>query len=188
MGLGYYSDTSSTSPYNYVYNNILAGTYTFYAIATDANGATTTSSAVTVTVPASSTPVVVLTNPINGSSYTAGSNVTFTATASETNGSIAKVSFYYNGTNLIGTTTTPPYTYTATNVTVGGYTFTAVATDVRGVSVTSSPITVTVTNTSTPVVAITSPVSGSRVTAGSTITIAASALETNGTISKVAFL
>ncbi len=41
-----------------------------------------------------------------------------------------------------------PYTYTWTNVQFGTYTITAKATDDKGLSATSAPVTVTVTNTS----------------------------------------
>src|SRR5205814_317177 len=50
-------------------------------------------------------PSVSLIAPANGTSFPAGSNITLTATASDSDGSIAKVEFYRGGTSLIGTAT-----------------------------------------------------------------------------------
>jgi len=101
----------------------------------------TASHTITAHFSVQSLPVINITNPINGTSLTIGSNVTITATASETNGTISKVAFY-NGSVLLGITTKSPYTYTWSNVAAGNYNLTAVATDANGVSVTSSPVTI----------------------------------------------
>jgi hypothetical protein len=184
-GSGILLGTSSTSPYNFVDNNLLAGTYTFFAVAKDATDISTTSSSITVTITSSSSPVVAITSPVNGSSI-AGSNLNITAAASEAGGTIAQVQFY-EGSVLLATDTTAPYSYTWNNVPAGDYIYlTAKATDTNGVSTTSSPVTATLTPV-VPVVAITSPGNGNSVTAGSTITITASASETNGTIEDVYF-
>ena len=143
--------------------------------------------------PSSSTtaqPVVTMTNPVNGSTFTSGTSVTLSATASENNGNIAQVAFYNNGTDLLGTAATPPYEFISINLPAGNNSLTAVATDTNGVSTTSSPIAVTVTapvGQAVPVATTTNPTSGSSFTAGSNITITASASENNGTISQVAF-
>ena len=90
-------------------------------------------------------PVVSLTAPKNNASYLSGSKITLTASASEpeTGGSISQVSFY-NGTNLLATVTSAPYTYTWSNVPVGSYSITAVALDPPGVQTTSSAVSITV--------------------------------------------
>ena len=187
-GSGSLLGSSTTSPYNYTVTGLVAGTYTYYAIATDSYGVSTTSSTITLTVTSGtpSLPVVSITSPANGSTYTAGSSVTFTTTASETNGTIANISLYDGTGVLLGYSSTSPFNYVYSNILAGSYTFYAVAKDVNGVSTTSSSITVTVTAPA-PVVAITSPTSGSSFVTNSNITITATASETNGTISKVAF-
>jgi Bacterial Ig domain len=191
-GVYFYNGTtflgsSSTSPYSYKWTNVPAGSYTLIAVAIDVNGVSTTSNATTVTLTAPAVPVVSITSPANGSSLTAGSNLNITAGASETNGSIAQVQFY-NGSTLLGTDSTSPYTYNWTNVPVGSYTLTAKATDTNGVSTTSSPVTVTATAApSSPVVSITSPANGSNYKTGSLFTITASASETGGTIAQVQY-
>jgi hypothetical protein len=65
------------------------------------------------------------------------------ADATDADGSIAKVEFYANGLK-IGESTEPPYCYWWTNVAVGFYTITAVATDDQGATGTSAPVTVEV--------------------------------------------
>jgi hypothetical protein len=176
--------TSTASPYNYTLNNVLAGSYSLTAVATDTYGISTTSSAVIVTVTAVP-PVVAITSPANGSNLIAGSTLSITANASEVNGTITQVQFY-NGSTLLGTDTTSPYNFTWNNVPAGSYTLSVKATDANGVSTTSGTLTVTVT-APTPVVAITSPANASSLTAGSNLSITASASETNGTIAQVQF-
>jgi photosystem II stability/assembly factor-like uncharacterized protein len=58
----------NTSPYNFTWTNVAAGTYSITAKATDAQGATTTSAAVSVTV----TGTTALRNPENPASTVAG--------------------------------------------------------------------------------------------------------------------
>jgi photosystem II stability/assembly factor-like uncharacterized protein len=176
--------TSTTSPYSYAWNNVVAGKDTLTAIATDNTGLTTTSSAINLTV--SAPPAVSITSPTNNSVVAAGSNVTISANASSPNtgGTIAKVDFY-SGSTLLGTSTTSPYSYTWNNVVAGKDTLTAVATDNIGLTTTSSAINLTVSSTP-PTVSITAPVNNSVVAAGSNVTISANA-SSPGSISKVDF-
>src|SRR6185369_7979331 len=137
--------TDTTSPYQYTWSNVPAGTYSLTAVATDNSGASTMSSAVTVTVnpPANNPPAVSLTSPAQGSTYTQPATIALAATASDSDGSVAQVAFYA-GSTLLGTGTTSPYQFTWSNVTAGTYSLTAVATDNGGAQATSSAVTVTV--------------------------------------------
>jgi subtilisin family serine protease len=85
-------------------------------------------------------PTVSLTSPANGATYTVPT-IPLAATASDADGNVAQVSFY-NGESLIGTDLTPPYTLSWTNVPIGTYTLTAVATDELGATTTSGAVTV----------------------------------------------
>ena len=90
-------------------------------------------------------PTVSITSPTATSSFAAPATISIAATAADANGSISKVEFY-NGTTLLGTSTTSPYTFNWTNVAAGTYSVTAVATDNSSNKTTSSAITVTVVN------------------------------------------
>jgi predicted phage tail protein len=72
-----------------------------------------------------------------------------TATASDSDGSITQVAFY-QGTTLLSTDTTAPYSYDWANVTPGTYSITAVAMDDANATTTSSAVSVTVTANSPP--------------------------------------
>jgi cellulose 1,4-beta-cellobiosidase len=96
----------------------------------------------------SGTPVVSLTSPATGSSFTAPATIPLAATASETGGTISKVEFF-NGTMLLGTATASPYTFSWTSVPAGTYSITAQAFDAAGLTATSSASSVTVTAATT---------------------------------------
>ena len=174
--------TTTTSPYTINWNNVAAGSYSLTARATDNLGATTTSAPVNITVNAP--PTVSITSPTNGASFTAPANITITANASDSDGSISRVDFY-QGTTLIGTATTSPYTISWNNVVAGGYTITARATDNLGASTTSNPISITVG--SPPTVSVTTPTNGTSFTATANVTITANASASNGSINRVEF-
>jgi len=102
------------------------------------------------TPPAGNTvPLVALTAPASGATYTAPASMALTATASDTDGTIAKVEFY-SGATLVGTDTSSPYSFTWSSVPAGTYSLTAVAYDNVGAKTTSAARSITVTGTTTP--------------------------------------
>ena len=137
--------TVTTAPYALSWSNVGAGTHTLAAAATDNSGASTTSAPVTVTVanPPNSPPAVAITAPANGTTMTAPASTTITASASDSDGGIAKVDFYAAGT-FVGTASAYPYSVGWNNVAAGSYSLTAVATDNAGARTTSAALTVTV--------------------------------------------
>jgi hypothetical protein len=90
------------------------------------------------------TPTVALTSPSNGSSFTAPATVSLAANASVTGSTISKVEFY-NGSTLLGTDTSSPYTFSWTNVGAGNYSLTAKAYSAASTSATSSAVAISVT-------------------------------------------
>jgi hypothetical protein len=98
-------------------------------------------------------PTVSITAPANNAMLTTGS-ITLTANAADADGTVTKVDFY-NGTTLLGTATTSPYSFTWTGVTAGSYTLTAKATDNKAAVTTSSSVSITVTAPTQTVVLIT---------------------------------
>jgi hypothetical protein len=93
-------------------------------------------------------PAVALTAPTNGQWFAAGATVNFRATASTTEGSIAKVEFL-DGEIVLGESRGTPYTYSWTNPTRGTHKVTARATDDSGAARRSPTATITVGHTAT---------------------------------------
>ncbi len=88
-------------------------------------------------------PTVSIISPADGAEFNAPATVTINATASDSDGTVSKVDFY-QGSTLLGTDTTTPYSYTWNNVTDGNYILTAKATDDEGAATISSPVSITV--------------------------------------------
>jgi hypothetical protein len=142
--------------------------------------------------PPNQPPAVTLTQPPNGATFTAPATVSLAATASDSDGTVAKVEFF-NGTTKLGEDTTAPYTFTWSGVAAGTYSLTARATDNLGGTATSSASTITVNASTTnqpPTASITSPAAGAVIKwkPNLTINIAATATDTDGTVTKVEFL
>jgi hypothetical protein len=135
-----------TAPYTYSWANVAAGTYTLTAVAYDNNNAMVTSTPVTVVVskPANIAPSVSFTAPLDGAILAAPASPVLTASASDADGSVAKVEFY-NGTVLLSSVVLAPYTYPWNNVVAGTYSLTAIVYDNLGMS-TKSVISITVIN------------------------------------------
>jgi hypothetical protein len=88
-------------------------------------------------------PSINITSPITNTTYSNPSSIVLTATASDVDGSIVKVDFY-NGTTLIGTDATAPYSIPWTGMNAGAYAITAKATDNLGAVTTSAIVNITV--------------------------------------------
>lgn len=101
-------------------------------------------------------PTVSITSPTTNATFNAPATVAITATASDIDGTIAKVEFY-NGPTLLNTSTISPYTYSWTNVAVGTYTITAKAYDNLSASTVSSAITIKVLNANDAGISVISP-------------------------------
>ena len=174
--------TATKSPYSVTWSSAPAGSYSLTAQATDSKGAVTTSAAVPIIVNAP--PTVSLTSPTANSTFGAPATITLTATAADSDGSVAKVDFY-QGSTLLGTATSSPYSVTWSNAAAGSYSLTAKATDNRGAVTTSTAVAVTVETA--PTVSLTAPAANTVFTAPASVTLTASATAGKGTISKVDF-
>lgn len=75
--------------------------------------------------------------------YLTPATVQIEAAASDSDGTIAQVEFYANGA-IIGTVTSSPYAISWTNMAIGTFSVTAVATDNGGLSTTSAPVSITI--------------------------------------------
>lgn len=90
-------------------------------------------------------PTVNVTSPANNATFTAPASVTINANATDADGTVSNVQFY-NGTTLLGSDATSPYSFSWTNIAAGTYSITARATDNAGAVTSSSSITVVVSN------------------------------------------
>jgi hypothetical protein len=123
-------------------SNLESGIYKFELSLTASN--TTVKDAVYVNVQNGSNglPSVSITSPDDGDVFVSGDTVEITASASDFDGTIAKVEFYNDATKL-GEDTTQPYAF-SWSPEVGAYNIFAKTTDNDGGTATSSPVSITV--------------------------------------------
>jgi hypothetical protein len=140
--------TTSTS---YADNGLSGGNYYYQVTAQDGAGNISSPSAEASAVVTSDTqaPTVSVTAPVSGA--TVSGPTTISANASD-NTSVVGVQFKVDGTNIGAEDTSSPYSITWDSATVanGSHTLTAVARDPAGNSATSAAITITVNNTTGP--------------------------------------
>lgn len=90
----------------------------------------------------SAPPFVAMSSPIPGQTFAAGMNVPLTATASDPDGSVAKVEYVADGI-AVAEATNAPYAVSWRPPTAGLFTLAARATDNVGLMATSAPVTIT---------------------------------------------
>jgi len=168
--------------YTLNWTGVAAGNYAVTAKATNDKGDTDLSDPVSITVNA--LPSVAITAPGNNAIFAAPVTFPVTASASDSDGSIAKVEFY-NGATLIGTATSAPYSAILRDAAAGALNLTATAIDNRGASSTSAPVTVTVN--SLPTVSLTSPTSNASFKAPANIPLAVQVADTDGSVANVEY-
>ena len=117
-------------------------TYEWYVGATD--GLATTTSAVRIFSTSDNVaPSVSLTFPANNAVFTTPVDITLTASASDSDGSITNVEFF-DGTTKLGEAATSPYSMIWTNAPAGSHSLTARATDDGNATSTSTAVAITV--------------------------------------------
>jgi len=173
-------------PYNVPFTPNATGTYVLTARATNNGGNFTTSAPVSVTVSGGTAPSVAISAPSAGVTLGVNTPQTITATATSSTGFIASVQFFLNGVPL-ATDTTFPYSAPWTPNALGTYVLTARATDNLSNITDSAPITLIVGASAAPTVSVTNPLNGSSYTVGAALTIAADAVDSDGTIVGVQF-
>lgn len=126
-------------------------------------------------------PTVAISSPANGYSTVAGTAVTVTVAAVDTDGTVVGVNLYANGA-LVATGTSAPISFSWTPATAGTYSLTASATDNAGATATSSAVSVTATTpTSTPpTITFTTPSAGAAFLAGSNTSVVATITPAGG--------
>ena len=145
VSVAFYNGTSwlgsdTTAPYLFTWNYVPYGSYALTAVATDNDGLVTTSSVVNIAVDMA--PTASISSPVNGAIIVTPTNLTISASASDGDGTVARLQIFA-GTNLLGTSGTSPFNLVWSNVPPGTWNLTAVATDDLGVIGTSSIVTFT---------------------------------------------
>ncbi len=130
-------------------------------------------------------PVVTITEPANGFIANFPAVITIAATATDSDGSVARVEFFANGTDKIGESVTAPFAFSWTNAAAGSYQITAVATDNLGATGVSAPVALLVN--ALPIVRITAPLDGSFLSPGDNINVTATASDSDGSVTLVEF-
>jgi uncharacterized repeat protein (TIGR01451 family) len=171
-----------SAPFSFVWNNVAGGSYSLTAVATDNSGASKVSSPVSITV--NNPPNVSVTASSPQDIPTAPAQFSINAEASDADGTISKVDFY-QGTTLLATDVTSPYSYTWSNVAAGNYSITAKATDNLGGVTTSNVVGVSVN--AKPNVSLASPANGASFFAPALVSLTATASDSDGSVSKVEF-
>jgi hypothetical protein len=128
------------------YTATAAGDYTVEI--TTAAGCKATSSVMTVTIGQNQPSVITIVSPSDQSSVTGA--VVINVNVTDPDGSIMLVEFL-DGTTVIGTTTSAPYTFTWNNPAPGSHTITVRVTDSQGGVTTSAPVSITTSEITTVV-------------------------------------
>ena len=191
------TNLSQDSPFFLNWTNVAAGNYALTAVALDTAGNTATSSVVNVTVTNRYVPLsILLANPLSGQSFLAGVNLYVHAQWTDIN-PVKSVQYYASASpntlpTLIGTaasntgvvetnlTQGNSLYLTWSNVPAGSYSLSAIATDSTGLSLTSAPVNITVTNLIIPyTVSFWYPTNGQLFTAPATVGLHALVTDSN---------
>ena len=170
--------TDNSAPYSINWNAVV-GTHKVKAVATDNKSLTGTSKDSTILVKDNVAPIVTVSNPKDAIT---GDDITISATANDTDGTVASVEFFVDNVS-VGTDATSPYSVTY-KTTVGKHYVKAVATDNLGLKGTSKIDSIEVVNNLAPVVSINTP---KTAITGDEVTFTSIANDTDGTVTQVEY-
>ena len=140
-GDGKLLETLTSSPYTFVWKNVPPGKHEVKVRALDGfGGAASASAHFTVS---DAPPTVALVQPVGGARFTAHTNISLEAQASDSDGTVASVSFWANG-RYLGVVTKTPFVLTWKDVSAGSYILKAIATDEFGAKTVSQPVAIVV--------------------------------------------
>ena len=169
-GVAFYLDgtllsTDTQTPFTASYTAV-AGAHSIYAIATDNDCVSTTSTTVNFNVANNQAPTIALTTP-DATTTVVGNTIAFTAAVTDPEGlglsNGTGVRFYKSGV-LLAEDTSSPYEFVYTVASPAAFTITAKATDNLGLEGTSNGIVITGLANNPPSVSITSPTSAQSFT------------------------
>ena len=179
---------SSGPPWTLNFTPSVAGVHNVNAVAIDNMLAQGTSNtiAINATMGGNASPTVTL--AASPTTVPLGTGTVLTAAPVDTDGTISKVVFLSGGSTVLGQATSSPWQLNYTPANAGVYVVTAVAYDNNNATGTSNAVSVTADNgrlNNPPTVTLAS--SSNSITVGQSATLTATALDSDGTISKVEF-
>lgn len=178
--------TDLTAPFTATYSAAL-GSHTITAIATDNDALTGNSAPVVISVANNQAPTVSVVAP---SGAKVGDVLTFTASATDVDGTVTAVTFSVDNV-AIGTVLTAPYTYTWVG-TIGSHNVKASATDDAAAVGISTPVAFNVVNNLPPTVSVVTPTANASfittVPSAVTIAVTVAAADADGTVTSVELL
>lgn len=132
-------------------------------------------------------PSAAITAPGAGASFSNGASIAFSATATDSDGTIAKVEFYLNGSKL-GEDASAPYSLNWTG-SAGSHQVYAKAYDDKSASAQSTTVNFSVQSAGNvpPTARVTAPAEGAVLATGAAVTLSAEASDSDGTIAKLEF-
>lgn len=174
----------AAAPYTITWSQPVEGDYKIYAIATDNEDLQGTSDSVDFSV--FTPPTILLTAPTDSAIFVEGLVINMNASAADTDGTIAAVSFYVENT-LVGVDSIAPYEigWINTDLGIGELEVYAIATDSDNLSTTSDTATIIVKGL--PTILLTSPSDGQLLTEGDDILIETATADLDGEVSRVDF-
>lgn len=180
--------TMAGGTYMYSYTPSV-GAHAFKAVVTDDDNLSTDSATVSISIEPLRPPTVSLNT--NKTQLTVGESITLTATASDTDGIINRVEFYDNGILISTDVFGPSYAYAYTPTGTGNHQFKARAIDNDNLGADSADVNIGVSGGTAilypPTVSLTAPVNNTEFVQNTTITLTATASDTDGSISRVDF-
>ncbi|MBI3416852.1 MAG: TIGR03118 family protein [Verrucomicrobia bacterium] len=160
-----------------------AGTFPYHCIPHQSFGMVGT--VVVLAAPAANVPpTIAISSPTNNAVLSAPANVPIVTVPADSDGRIVRVDLY-SATNLLGTVTNAPFSFTWTNIAAGSYTLTAKATDDGGAETTSAAVAIVVNDA--PVVTLTRPADGAVFVPPANILLAANVANVIGNLTSVEF-
>jgi len=186
----YYSNdlliaTVEEAPFSFSWTDAPTGMQEITAHAYDDKNGKTVSEKVTVNVSLNVPPTVTLTAPTAATVIQDGESLEIRVSAVDGDGTIAKVEFYADD-ELLGEDDTQPYSFNWIAPAIGTYQVKAKAIDDKNASSFTDEIEVKVNEA--PQVSISTPTAGENFIPGTTISILASARDTDGLVNKVEFM
>jgi hypothetical protein len=181
--------TKTAAPWTYADTTLAAGSYSYTAKAFD-NATTplsTTSAAQAITVVTPATPPTVTLTAVCTAPCNAPAAITLTATAIAASGrTVSKVEFY-EGTTLLATDTTSPYSTARASVSGGTHSYTARVYDSASTPLTATSTVVAIAVNTAPTVSLIAACNASPCNAPAAVTLTATPADSDGTITKVEF-